>query len=71
MNRRGLEPNAARDIRAIIADLAKQGVTIFLTTHCMEEADQLSAPVAVIDQGRIVARCSAPLDLEIGQACRV
>ncbi len=52
---RGLDPNVAREIRAIIAGLARQGVTVFLTTHYMEEADQLSSRVAIIDQGRIVA----------------
>jgi ABC-2 type transport system ATP-binding protein len=52
---RGLDPNVARDIRSIIANLARQGVTVFLTTHYMEEADQLSDRVAIIDQGRIVA----------------
>jgi ABC-2 type transport system ATP-binding protein len=52
---RGLDPNVAREIRAIVADLARQGVTVFLTTHYMEEADQLSDRVAIIDQGRIVA----------------
>ena len=52
---KGLDPNVARDIRAIVTELAKQGMTIFLTTHYMEEADQLSDRVAIIDQGRIVA----------------
>jgi ABC-2 type transport system ATP-binding protein len=52
---RGLDPNVARDIRSIVADLARQGVTVFLTTHYMEEADQLSDRVAIIDLGRIVA----------------
>jgi ABC-2 type transport system ATP-binding protein len=52
---RGLDPNVAREIRSIVADLARQGVTVFLTTHYMEEADQLSDRVAIIDQGRIVA----------------
>ncbi len=52
---RGLDPNVARDIRAIVADLAMQGVTVFLTTHYMEEADQLCDRVGIIDQGRIVA----------------
>jgi ABC-2 type transport system ATP-binding protein len=52
---RGLDPNVARDIRAIVVDLARQGMTVFLTTHYMEEADQLSRRVAIIDQGRIVA----------------
>jgi len=52
---RGLDPGVARDIRAIAAGLAKQGVTVFLTTHYMEEADNLSDRVAIIDRGRIVA----------------
>jgi ABC-2 type transport system ATP-binding protein len=52
---RGLDPNIARDIRQIVAELARAGMTIFLTTHYMEEADQLSNRVAIIDQGRIVA----------------
>jgi ABC-type multidrug transport system ATPase subunit/pimeloyl-ACP methyl ester carboxylesterase len=52
---RGLDPNVARGIRAIVVDLAKQGMTVFLTTHYMEEADNLSDRVAIIDQGRIVA----------------
>ena len=52
---RGLDPGVARDIRTIVSDLSKQGVTVFLTTHYMEEADRLSRRVAIIDQGRIVA----------------
>lgn len=52
---RGLDPGVARDIRAMVAELAEDGVTIFLTTHYMEEADRLSDRVAIIDQGRIVA----------------
>jgi ABC-2 type transport system ATP-binding protein len=52
---RGLDPNVAREIRSIVASLAEQGVTVFLTTHYMEEADRLSDRVAIIDQGRIVA----------------
>ena len=52
---RGLDPNVARDIRAFVADLARQGVTIFLTTHYMEEADRLSNRVAILHEGKIVA----------------
>ncbi len=52
---RGLDAHAARGIRAIVADLSKAGVTVFLTTHYMEEADQLCHRVAIVDQGRIVA----------------
>jgi ABC-2 type transport system ATP-binding protein len=52
---RGLDPNMARDIRSFISDLTQQGVTVFLTTHYMEEADRLCDRVAIIDQGRIIA----------------
>jgi len=52
---RGLDPGIARGIRRFVKDLARQGVTVFLTTHYMEEADQLSKRVAIIDEGHIVA----------------
>jgi ABC-2 type transport system ATP-binding protein len=52
---RGLDPNIARDIRRIVAELAQSGMTVFLTTHYMEEADQLADRVAIIDQGGIAA----------------
>lgn len=52
---RGLDAHVARDIRAFIAALARQGTTVFLTTHYIEEADQLCGRVAFLDRGRIVA----------------
>ena len=52
---RGLDPNVAREIRLLVADLAAQGVTIVLTTHYMEEADRLCQRVAILDHGKIVA----------------
>jgi len=52
---RGLDPNMARQIRAIISDLGQKGITVFLTTHYMEEADQLCGRVAILDRGKIVA----------------
>jgi ABC-2 type transport system ATP-binding protein len=52
---RGLDPKVAREIRAFVSGLARQGVTVFLTTHYMEEADQLCNRVAILDSGRIVA----------------
>jgi ABC-2 type transport system ATP-binding protein len=52
---RGLDPHIARDIRGIVAGLARDGMTVFLTTHYMEEADQLCNRVAFLDQGLIVA----------------
>ena len=52
---KGLDPGVARAIRNIVADLAKEGVTIFLTTHYMEEADRLCRRVAILEKGKIVA----------------
>jgi ABC-2 type transport system ATP-binding protein len=51
---RGLDPNMARQIRSIVSDLATQGITVFLTTHYMEEADQLCDRVAILDLGKMV-----------------
>ena len=52
---RGLDPVVAREIRRLVVQLATQGVTIFLTTHYMEEADELCRRVAFLSEGRIVA----------------
>jgi ABC-2 type transport system ATP-binding protein len=52
---RGLDPNMRRQIWEIVTELAQQGITIFLTTHYMEEADQLCDRVAILDRGKIVA----------------
>ena len=52
---RGLDPVVGRDIRRLILDLSEQGVTVFLTTHYMEEADQLCHRIAFLSEGRIVA----------------
>jgi ABC-2 type transport system ATP-binding protein len=52
---RGLDPAMARDVRAIVAGLARDGTTVFLTTHYMEEADRLCARVAILNRGRIAA----------------
>ncbi len=52
---RGLDPVVAREIRRLIVELSTQGVTVFLTTHYMEEADELCRRVVFISEGRIVA----------------
>jgi ABC-2 type transport system ATP-binding protein len=52
---RGLDPVVGREIRHLILDLSHQGVTVFLTTHYMEEADQLCNRVAFLSDGKIVA----------------
>ncbi|MCP3798425.1 ATP-binding cassette domain-containing protein [Allokutzneria sp. A3M-2-11 16] len=52
----GLDPRSRRTMWSIIRDLVADGVTIFLTTQYLEEADQLADRVAVLDQGRLVAQ---------------
>jgi ABC-2 type transport system ATP-binding protein len=52
----GLDPRSRRTMWQIIRDLVGQdGVTIFLTTQYLEEADQLADRIAVLDHGRLVA----------------
>ncbi|WP_433824672.1 ATP-binding cassette domain-containing protein [Actinoplanes sp. CA-015351] len=51
----GLDPRSRRTMWQIIRDLVAGGVTIFLTTQYLEEADELADRIAVLDQGRIVA----------------
>ncbi len=50
----GLDVMAARSLRKTIRELHDQGMTIFLTTHYLEEADILCDRVAIIVKGRIV-----------------
>jgi ABC-2 type transport system ATP-binding protein len=54
----GLDPRARRDVWQIIRGLAADGVTIFLTTQYLDEADHLADRIAVLDHGRIVAEGS-------------
>lgn len=51
----GLDPRSRRGMWDIIRELVADGVTIFLTTQYLEEADQLAHRIAVLDHGRIVA----------------
>ncbi len=51
----GLDPNARRAIWEVIRGLKAKGKTIILTTHYLDEAQQLSDRVAIMDHGRIVA----------------
>ncbi len=55
----GLDPRSRHAMWQIIRDLVAGGVTIFLTTQYLEEADQLADKIAVLDHGRIVAQGSA------------
>ncbi|MGK8503932.1 ATP-binding cassette domain-containing protein [Nocardia asiatica] len=59
----GLDPRSRRTMWEIVRELTAGGVTIFLTTQYLEEADQLADRIAVLDQGRIVGE-GAPDDLK-------
>ncbi len=51
----GLDVESTRLIRNIVLDLHRQGVTVFVTTHNMEEANSLCQRIAVIDHGHLIA----------------
>jgi ABC-2 type transport system ATP-binding protein len=51
----GLDPRSRRTMWQIIRDLVAGGVTVFLTTQYLEEADELADRIALLDHGRLVA----------------
>lgn len=61
---RGLDPASARELRALMKRLSREGATIFLTTHYMEEADELCDRVAFLSAGKIVA-LDTPRELKL------
>jgi ABC-2 type transport system ATP-binding protein len=67
---KGLDPTASRRIRELVKTLAESGVTILLTTHYMEEAEQLCRRLAFLNEGRIVA-LDTPRNLKIAHGQRL
>jgi ABC-2 type transport system ATP-binding protein len=59
----GLDPRSRRTMWGIVRELVADGVTVFLTTQYLDEADQLADRVAVLDQGRLVAQ-GTPAELK-------
>ena len=55
----GLDPRGRRNMWQIIRDLVASGVTIFLTTQYLEEADELADRIVVLHHGRLVAEGTA------------
>jgi len=51
----GLDPQIRRSLWGLIRDVNSQGKTIILTTHYMEEAEELCDRIAIMDQGKIIA----------------
>ena len=54
----GLDPGARRELWTLIGDLKRKGRTILLTTHYLDEAEQLADDVAILNHGKIVAHGS-------------
>jgi len=52
----GLDPRSRRTMWQIVKDLTRSGVTIFLTTQYLEEADQLADQIALLDHGTLIAQ---------------
>ena len=61
---RGLDPASARELRELIVKLAAGGTTVVLTTHYMNEADELCDRVAFLKEGKIVA-LDSPQELKL------
>ena len=59
----GLDPVARRNMWDIIKSKRDKGITIFLTTHYMEEAEELADQIAVINHGKIIA-CGSPEEIK-------
>jgi ABC-2 type transport system ATP-binding protein len=55
----GLDPRSRRDLWGIVRELVSDGVTVFLTTQYLEEADELADRIGVLDGGRLVAEGTA------------
>jgi ABC-2 type transport system ATP-binding protein len=55
----GLDPRSRRGMWQIVRELVASGVTIFLTTQYLDEADELADRIAVLDHGRLVAEGTA------------
>lgn len=66
---RGLDPIAAQEVRQTIKQLSREGMTILLTTHIMDEAEQLCQQIAFVVNGRIVAN-DTPRNLKLGYGQR-
>ncbi|HEX8732700.1 MAG TPA: ABC transporter ATP-binding protein [Ktedonobacterales bacterium] len=58
----GMDPQARRQLWDVVLDLKRQGKTILMTTHYMEEAEQICDRVAIVDHGHVI-EIGAPSEL--------
>jgi len=63
-----LDPQSIRFVRDLIKELNQDGKTIIMTTHIMEEADELSHRIGIIDHGKIIA-LGTPAQLKAQLGC--
>ncbi len=54
----GLDPQARRNLWDLIRDIRSKGTTVIITTHYMDEAEQLCDRIAIMDEGKIIAIAS-------------
>ncbi len=66
----GLDPQGMREIRALIRELASDGATVFLSSHLLDEIEQVCTDVAVMAQGRLITQ-GAVGDLAAGMRGRL
>jgi len=78
----GLDPQARRSVWEIVTNLQKSGKTILLTTHYMEEAEQLCNRVGIIDHGKVIAlgspseliakqNLASAIELDLEEGCSI
>jgi ABC-2 type transport system ATP-binding protein len=67
----GLDPNGVVDVRQLIAGLARDGTTVFLSSHVLHEVEQLCQRVAILQRGRLIAEGETRAMLQQGERLHV
>jgi ABC-type multidrug transport system ATPase subunit len=62
----GMDPAGMREVRLLLASLAEQGITIFISSHLLNEIEQVCTRVAVLNRGKVVAE--GPVSELLGHA---
>jgi ABC-2 type transport system ATP-binding protein len=52
----GLDPQGQRDIQSLLQQLNKKGVTIFYSSHLLDEVSKLCSQIAIINEGKLIAQ---------------
>jgi ABC-2 type transport system ATP-binding protein len=67
----GLDPNGVVEVRQLIQGLARDGITVFLSSHVLPEVEQLCQRVAVVQKGRVIAEGETQAMLQKGERLHV